>query len=141
MADAEQKAPETEESDLVQNGNERILLVDDEQQVLRMENLLLERLGYHVTPQSNSLEALETFRTDPTRFDMVITDMTMPHLTGDQLSRELLRIRPGIPIFICTGYSERISKEKAQAMGISGFIFKPVEKNVLSHKIRAVLDK
>ena len=124
-----------------QGGSERILLVDDETAVLKMEQVMLERLGYHVTPQNGSLQALETFNVAPDRFDLVITDMTMPIMSGDKLSKALRRIRPDIPILICTGFSEYISKEKAEALGISGFLLKPVELSTFAREIRDVITK
>ncbi len=124
-----------------QGGCERILLVDDEIAVLKMEQLMLERLGYLVTPQNGSLQALEAFNAGPEQFDLVITDMTMPIMTGDKLSKALRRIRPEIPILICTGFSEYISKEKAEALGIGGFLLKPVGLSTFAHKIREVIKK
>ena len=125
----------------VQKGTERILLVDDEDQIVRMEKKMLERLGYNVTERTGSIEAFEVFRIAPDRFDLVITDMTMPNMTGVQLSRTLMAIRSDIPIIICSGFSEQISSEKAKAWGISGFVMKPVIMRELAKKIRAVLDQ
>ncbi|MEE8432653.1 MAG: response regulator [Candidatus Desulfatibia sp.] len=135
---------ETEEIDTitpVQKGTERILLVDDEDQIVRMEKQMLQRLGYHVTERTSSIEALEAFRAAPDKFDLVITDMTMPNMTGVQLSQKLMAIRSNIPIIICTGFSEQISNEKANAWGISGYIMKPIVKRKLAEKIREVLDQ
>ena len=124
----------------VLTGSERILIVDDEQTIVRMEKQMLERLGYDVTERTSSVEALEAFRDSPDKFDLVITDMTMPNMTGIQLSQKLLEIRPDIPIIICTGFSEKINEEKAKAIGIQGYAMKPVVKSELAKKIRAVLD-
>jgi len=104
------------------NGNERILLIDDEEQIIDIEQKILERLGYKVTPKTDSEEALEEFAAQPDRFDLVITDMTMPKMTGDQLA------------------NETISEEKALAMGIDKFVMKPIVKDELASTIRTVLD-
>ena len=122
-------------------GTERILLVDDEESVVRLEKQMLERLGYNVSAFSNSLEALETFNSNPDGYDIVLSDMTMPNMTGDQLARELMSIRPDIPIVICTGFSERINKEQAEANKVKGFLMKPVVKSEMVQMVRKVLDE
>ena len=122
-------------------GDERILLVDDEGPIVKLETQMLERLGYRVTSRASSLDALEAFRANPNAFDLVITDMTMPNMTGDQLARELFAIKPDIPIIICTGFSERISSQKAATMGIKGFLMKPVVRSELARMVRSVLDE
>ena len=122
-------------------GTERILLVDDEESVVRLEKLMLERLGYNVSALSNSLEALETFNSNPDGYDLVISDMTMPNMTGDKLARELMSIRPDIPVIICTGFSERINKEQAEANKVKGFLMKPVVKSEMAQMVRKVLDE
>ncbi len=124
----------------VQGGDEHILLVDDEEQILKMGKQMLERLGYRVTSQTSSLEALKAFRSSSDRFDLVITDMTMPNMTGERLAFELKNIRKKIPVILCTGFSEKMSKGKADAMGIDGFLMKPIVKSELSQKIRTILD-
>lgn len=129
----------TEKIDHIPMGNERILLVDDEMQVLEMEKLILERLGYQVTALNNSLIALEAFRSQSAKFDLVITDMTMPDMTGIQLVEELSMIRPDIRIIICTGFSEQISEVKASALGIHGFLTKPLIIGDLAKTIRRAL--
>ncbi|MCP4162996.1 MAG: response regulator [Deltaproteobacteria bacterium] len=123
-----------------QHGTERILLIDDEEEILIMEKMLLERLGYQVISYTSSIEALETFRAAPDEFDMVITDTAMPKMPGDRLSFEVIKICPDIPILLCTGFSETISEEKARSLGIKGFLLKPVALKDFSHKIREVLD-
>jgi CheY-like chemotaxis protein len=125
----------------IQGGTEKLLLVDDEELILQMEKQMLERLGYQVTSRFSSLEALEAFRKNPDKFDMVITDMAMPNMPGDKLSVELTKIRPDIPILLCTGFSETMSEEKATSLGIKGFILKPIVMKDLDQKIREVLDK
>ena len=124
-----------------ETGTERILLVDDEPAAARLEKLMLERLGYEVTSRLSSLEALEAFKAHPRAFDLVLSDMTMPGMTGDRLARELMAIRPEIPVILCTGFSERISEEKAEALGIKGFLMKPVLKSALARMVRKVLDE
>lgn len=122
------------------HGNERILLVDDEKQIIDIEQQILERLGYKVTPKTDSAEALEEFAALPEKFDLVLTDMTMPKMTGDQLARKLMEIKPDIPVILCTGFNETITEEKALAMGIDKFIMKPIVKDELAKTIRNVLD-
>ena len=124
----------------IQGGTEQILLVDDEEAILSMEKRLLERLGYQVTSRTSSLEALEAFRTNPDKFDLAITDMAMPNMPGDKLSVELTKVRPDIPILLCTGFSETMSEEKALSLGIKGFLLKPIIMKDLARKIREVLE-
>jgi len=131
---------EPREAAVACQGSERILLVDDEKQIIDIEQQILERLGYTVTPKTDSEEALEEFATLPERYDLVITDMTMPKMTGVQLARELMDIRPDIPVILCTGFNESITEEKALAMGIDKFIMKPIVKDELAKTIRTVLD-
>ncbi|MGD9730709.1 MAG: response regulator [Desulfamplus sp.] len=120
-------------------GNERILLVDDEAVLIALQKGMLERLGYNVTSRTSSIEALEAFRANPDKFDMVITDMAMPSMSGDKLAVELIKIRSDIPILLCTGFSTIMSEEKAISMGIKGFLMKPVTINDLDKKMRDVL--
>ncbi|WP_299977251.1 ATP-binding protein, partial [Desulfobacula sp.] len=124
----------------VQGGIDKILLVDDEDAIITMEKRVLERLGYQVTSRTGSLEALEAFRANPDKFDVVITDLAMPNMPGDKLSAELIKIRPDIPILLCSGFSETMSEEKAASLGIKGFILKPIVMKDLAQKIREVLD-
>jgi len=121
-------------------GNERILFVDDEEPLVRMGQQMLERLGYHVSARTSSMEALEAFRAQPDRFDLVITDQTMPNMTGVQLARELMRIRPDIPIILITGFSEIVPPEKAKKMGIREYLMKPVVTSNFGKAIRRALD-
>ncbi len=122
-------------------GTEHILLVDDESPIVLMERQMLERLGYRITCFTGSREALAAFRADPSGFDLVLTDMNMPNTNGMQLAEQLKDIRSDIPIVICTGFSERIKKEKAAAIGIKGFLMKPVAKSDLAEMVRNVLDQ
>jgi len=128
-----------EDSEPLPGGMENILLVDDEEVIARMERQMLERLGYCVDECTNSLATLKTFRANPDKFDLVITDMTMPEMTGVQLARELVLIRPGVPIIICTGYSERITDENLKSIGIKGLLMKPVVKSDMAKMVRKVL--
>ena len=122
-------------------GTERILLVDDEEAIANMLRSMLERLGYQVHLITNSLEALEVFRAQPDAFDLVITDQTMPKLTGGELAKELLAVRADIPIILCTGFSASLTEELAKNLGIREYIMKPVIFQELNQKIRAVLNK
>jgi PAS domain S-box-containing protein len=123
------------------SGTERILLVDDEFAIAKMSSKTLKGLGYSVTTRTSSIEALELFRTKPNAFDLIITDMTMPNLTGDELASKLMDLRPDIPIILCTGYSKKISEETALQMGVKAFLYKPLAKEVLAKTIRKVLDE
>jgi PAS domain S-box-containing protein len=124
----------------IPTGSERILFVDDEFELARVGQRTLESLGYEVVAKTGSIEALEVFRTRPDKFDLVITDQAMPNMTGEELSKKLLRIRFDIPIILCTGYSEVITPEKAKGLGIREFVMKPVIKRDLAEIIRRVLD-
>ncbi len=120
-------------------GNERILLVDDEEPIALMLHDMLKFHGYQVTAITSSATALELFREKPDNFDLVITDQTMPELTGGQLAKAMLAIRPDIPIILCTGFSESFTEELAKDMGIREYIMKPVIIEDLTKKIRASL--
>jgi PAS domain S-box-containing protein len=126
---------------LSQGGTEQILLIDDEEGILEMEETILTRLGYRVTSYVSSIAALEAFRSTPSKFDLVITDMAMPDMPGDKLSGEMIQIRPDIPVLLCTGFSETMSEEKAASLGIKGFLMKPVLMADFAQKIRDILDK
>ncbi|MDY0222566.1 MAG: ATP-binding protein [Desulfobacterium sp.] len=120
--------------------NERILFVDDESQIVSVGAKILERCGYNVTGKTSSMEALSTFQENPWQFDLVITDMTMPGIVGTELAKRMMDLRPGIPIIICTGFSERIDPETAAAIGICAYINKPVLSAHLATIVRRVLD-
>ncbi len=120
-------------------GHERVLLVDDEMAIVEVGRNILDHLGYEVVVRTSSVEALELFRVQPNRFDLVITDMTMPNLTGDRLAQELLKIRPEIPIILCTGFSERMTEEKAKTLGVREFVMKPLVMMDLALAIRRAL--
>ena len=121
--------------------NISIILVDDEESIIYVGRLRLERLGYKVEARMNPVEALELFRADPDRFDLVITDMTMPQMNGDQLVKEVLKIHPDMPTILCTGFSERIDEEKAKSIGIRKYIEKPINSSKLAKIVRKVLDE
>jgi len=121
-------------------GDECILFVDDEKTLVDLGRQMLERLGYRVECRTSSIEALELFKNRPDQFDLVITDMTMPNLTGDKLTRQIMNIRPDIPVILCTGFSEQIGEESAKELGIREFIFKPLEMEKLAGTVRKVLD-
>ncbi len=122
-------------------GHERILLVDDELPITLMGRQTLERLGYSVVTETDSRRALTLFQTAPEAFDLVITDMTMPHMTGDILAAELMRIRPDIPVILCTGYSRTLSEETVAKLPIKALAFKPIVKKELALTIRNILDE
>ena len=121
-------------------GNEHILLVDDESVLIEVGQKMLEMLGYKVTPCNDSLEALSIFRQAPDAIDLVLTDMTMPNMTGDKLACALMQIRPDIPVILCTGYSKKINREKALDIGIEAFLYKPIVGLELAQTVRKVLD-
>ena len=125
----------------MQKGSECILLVDDEEPIVRMVKQILERLGYQVATRTGSVDALEALRANPDKFDLVITDMSMPNMTGIELSPRLLEIRADIPIILCTGFSEMINKNKAKALGIREFAMKPLVRDEIARIIRKVLDE
>ena len=124
----------------VTGGTERILLVDDEQQITEFLELQLNRLGYKVTPFCDSIKAVQFFRENSSDIDFVITDMTMPNMTGVELSREILSLRPELPIILFTGYSENIDDTKVLRIGIRKFLTKPLKKGELAQVIRDILD-
>ena len=125
----------------IKGGSERILFVDDEASIVKLNHQRLESLGYRVKSTTRPLEALEWFRADPDQFDVIITDMTMPKMVGDKLTKEILAIRPDMPVIICTGYSERISADNAEALGARKYIEKPIEIRELAASLREVLEE
>lgn len=135
-----QESPSVSVEETIPSGNERILLVDDEQAVARIEKQMLERLGYRVTFRVSSLDALEAFKAAPDSYDLVITDMAMPNMTGNRLAEELIAIRPDIPVIICTGFSEQLDADRAKELGIRGFLMKPIVRTEMAKLIREVLD-
>ena len=141
---------------LIENANDAIFIAQDEvikfpnpkteditgyseSEIAMMDLPMLERLGYKVTARTSSLEALEAFRNNPDRFDLVVTDQTMPNMTGKELAKELMAIRSRIPIILCTGFSEQIDEKRAKEMGISAFVMKPIVMHDIANTIRSVL--
>ncbi len=124
----------------VDGGNETVLLVDDEKMVLDMTCQIIAGLGYQVEATTSSISALEAFQKDPDRFDAVITDQTMPTLTGKKLAGEILKMRPDLPIVLCTGFSASIDEKQAQTMGIRAFLHKPILREEIARVLRQVLD-
>ncbi len=127
-------------SEPLPTGTESILLVDDEIAITKMGKRTLELMGYTVETRSNSIETLDLFSNNPDKFDVVITDMTMPNTTGDILASELIKIRPDIPVILCTGYSKNISDESVAEIGIKAIAYKPIVKADLAKTVRKVLD-
>ncbi len=125
----------------VVRGSERVLFVDDETALAQLGKAMLERLGYDVRACSGSLEALEIFRSAPDSFDILVTDLTMPNMTGMRLARELRNIRHTLPVVICTGYSDQITPEHVQSLGINGLLHKPLVLGDLSREVRRALDE
>ena len=123
----------------VPKGTERILLVDDELPIVKMQQQRLERLGYKVTSTSGSIEALEMFRASPDKFDLVITDMSMPGMTGKQLAAAVKAVRPDVPVILCTGFSEQIDG-RGENLDVEGFLMKPVDRGQMAGAVRKVLD-
>jgi PAS domain S-box-containing protein len=120
-------------------GFERILLVDDEQPLVEIGRQMLERLGYSVATRTSSIEALELFKADPGRFDLVITDIVMPNMAGDTLAKKIMDIRTDIPVVLCTGYSEKFTRRNASEMGIRSFLMKPLVMRDLATTVRQAL--
>jgi CheY-like chemotaxis protein len=123
----------------IPRGHEHILFVDDEAMLVNLGQELLTRLGYTVTGHTSSMEALAAFRAAPHQFDLVITDQTMPTMTGEALVRALRDIRPDLPIVLCTGFSYAMTKDKAAALGIDAFLLKPLVAHDLGCTIRQIL--
>lgn len=130
----------SDHSDEIVHGSERILLVDDEELLAEVGKKMLERIGYKVTVITDSLEALDLFKSKPDSFDLVLSDVTMPDLDGISLSQQILKIRPEIPIILCTGYSNLIDDKSAKALGIKELLMKPITAPVLAKKLRMILD-
>jgi CheY-like chemotaxis protein len=121
-------------------GTERILFVDDEPALVDIGMRILTSLGYHATVAESSIEALDMFRAEPQRFDLVITDMTLPKITGIDLSRDILKIRPDIPIILCSGIKDPDTEAQAKSLGINAYLTKPLTKRELARVIRDTLD-
>ena len=130
-----------EKGKLPEGGKEKVLFIDDEPQIAGMAKRHLEKLGYGVEIRTDSREALELFKIKHAEFDLVITDVTMPHMSGDKLARELLKIEPRLPIILCTGFSTRVSEHRIAQLGIRAVMMKPLVRDELAQLIREVLEK
>jgi len=135
MEDKAQASPQP-----IPGGTESLLLVDDEPDIVAIIGQILTHLGYRVHSRTNPLDALADFGRAPEAFDLVVTDMTMPKMTGDSLAASLIRIRPDIPIVLCTGFSEDFTENTARQMGIRAVLMKPVAIRQLAITLRQVLD-
>jgi two-component system cell cycle sensor histidine kinase/response regulator CckA len=135
-----QAIPPKEARESLPEGTERVLFVDDEKPLVDIYKQILERYGYEATVRTSSVEALELFKARPDRFDLVITDMTMPHINGLELAAAIIRLRPEIPVIVCTGFSESITQEGLRSIGVREFLMKPISKDDLLRKVRNVLD-
>ena len=131
----------TENNRPLPTGDERILVVDDEAPIIQLEEALLKKLGYEVSSRTGSIDALEKFKMDPYAFDLVLTDMSMPNMTGEKLAREMIAIRPDIPVILCTGFSERLDEKKAEDIGVKDFLMKPIVNRDIAETVRKVLDE
>jgi CheY-like chemotaxis protein len=133
-------APPTGETRLFSSSTGYILFVDDEAQLTEIGNELLEGLGYLVETRSSPIDAIEAFRMNPNKYDLVITDMTMPKMTGEKLAEEIKKIRPDIPIILCSGFGVNIDAETLAEIGVKQVLMKPVTLNHLAKTVRKVLD-
>ncbi|MCH9006165.1 MAG: PAS domain-containing protein [Proteobacteria bacterium] len=136
-----EKLPDTRGSVQDYAGTENILFVDDEKSIRNLGHDCLGRFGYIVTAVSNGQQAMEIFAENPDHFNLVVTDQTMPNMSGEKLANALLKLRPDIPIIICTGYSSTTTTESSKALGISAFLQKPLEPTQLMRVVREVLDQ
>lgn len=138
---AEEPVQETEvRAGEVPTGDETIMVVDDEPALLKMMSKMLKRFGYEPVCFASSKEALLMYVEDPQAYDLVVTDQTMPNIPGSSLLQELKRLRPELPVIICTGYSDSIDPAKAKTLGADKLLYKPLSQEVLAHAIREALD-
>jgi CheY-like chemotaxis protein len=137
----ERPEPQVEPLKPMPRGTERILLLDDEAILVKMGRSMLERLGYRVTVCTRGSDALEVFRRSPQDFDLIISDKTMPGMTGFDLARAVKQIRADVPVILCSGYSNEVERQKALGMGISRLVLKPLSMDELANAVRAVLDE
>ncbi len=135
-----QAEQEIDEQEILPTGEESILYVDDEPSIAKLGKFHLEKLGYKAESTTDPLEALEMVKKNPGRFDLIISDMAMPNMTGDQLIVEILKLRPDMPTIICTGYSAKFSEKEAVEIGVGSFVMKPLDKAEFAKKVRKVLD-
>ena len=137
---ATQTEVDLEKARALPTGTERILFIDDEPGLVSMTRHMLQRLGYRVEGTTSSVEALQRFGQEPEAFDLVITDMAMPEMTGAQLAEELIQLRPEVPVILCTGYSSRLDEDQATRRGIAAYIDKPLMMEKLAQTVRKTLD-
>ena len=121
------------------SGTGHILLIDDEPVLVDLIKDIIKAAGYSVAIRTSSLEALEAFRAQPEKFDLVVTDLTMPNMTGDKLAVELIKIRSDIPVILCTGFSNKLSKERITALGIKDILLKPVQRKKILQALHKIL--
>ncbi|MFP4622501.1 MAG: PAS domain S-box protein, partial [Bacteroidales bacterium] len=140
LVDQKKQDSSVQPKESVPVGTETILLVDDEKPIVDMLQQILKGLGYQVTAKTSSVEALEAFQSQPDNFDMIITDMTMPKITGDELIEKIKKIRSEIPVILCTGFSEKLA-QSGFGQNIDAFIMKPVDRKEMARIVRKVLDK
>jgi CheY-like chemotaxis protein len=132
---------ETVREDAIPTGHEKILFVDDEEALAEMGQELLEGLGYRVTTRTSSLDALATLKADPAAYDLIITDQTMPEMTGAELAKAVLAVRRDLPVILCTGFSHIVDADRARAAGVRAFAMKPLTKREIAETVRRVLDE
>ncbi|MFW5957678.1 MAG: response regulator, partial [Desulfosalsimonas sp.] len=140
LARREEEKPSAQSAKQVPGGTESVLLVDDEQPIVEIQQMILEGLGYRVAARTSSVEALEAFRSNPDKFDIVVTDMVMPNMNGDRLARKLKEIRPDIPVILCTGFSRKPDVSRDNHV-IESVLMKPVGKAEIAKTLRNLLDK
>jgi CheY-like chemotaxis protein/anti-sigma regulatory factor (Ser/Thr protein kinase) len=133
------EAPEVKAAPALPGGNERILLVDDEKALADIEKQMLNWLGYEVEVRTSAVEALEAFRANPQKFDLVITDFSMPQMSGTKLARQMTQIRPEVPIILCTGFSEQLDEGQMLSIGIKSVLLKPLVAKELAEGVRKAL--
>jgi len=124
----------------LERDHEHVLFVDDDKTLAEMGKRILELHDYQVTIKTSGIDTLNTFKSTPDKFDLVITDQSMPNMSGTELAAELLEIRPDIPIILCSGYSRKASIKKAKSVGIKEFCIKPLTINQLVNTVRKVLN-
>ena len=140
-ADAETEETVATDTESLIGGSEHLMFIDDEDSIVTLVKEVLTRYGYQVDIFTNGVQALQEFKRQPNKYDLVITDMTMPSMTGAELAQQIIEIQPGLPIILCTGFNEMINREKSMAIGISEYIMKPMTMNMLLKSVRQTLDR
>ena len=138
-ADDEKKQPS--DTSVIKRGNEHILLVDDEPMLVELGKESLESFGYRVTATTSSREALDLFLADPNGYDLIVTDQTMPEMTGVILAKEAISARPDVPVILCTGHSAVLNTDKVFALGVKSLLMKPLDSDRLAEEVRKALDE